>query len=71
MQPTATLKTRATPTGEYVGLKDASDLTGIPESTLRAYVASGRLTGYRIPSRRLWFKPSDLDGLYVKVEPKH
>jgi hypothetical protein len=71
MRSKATLLTPTTPSGDYVGLRTASAMTGIPESTLRSYAATGKVAAYRTPSRRLWFKPSDLDALYVPVVPKH
>jgi predicted site-specific integrase-resolvase len=54
---------------QYIGIQAASKRTGIPTSTLRGYVARGRLTAYRTPSRKLWFLPDDLDQLFTKVTP--
>ncbi len=63
-------RTPSTPeAGDYVGLRAASKLSGIPESTLRSYARSGQIRAYRTPSRRLWFKPSDLAGLFAPVVP--
>jgi hypothetical protein len=66
-----TMKTTAAlqPTGEYEGLRTASARSGIPQSTLRHYVASGRVPAYRTPSRRLWFRPADIDALFTPVVP--
>jgi hypothetical protein len=66
MQTTAALQ----PLGEYVGLKAASARFGIPASTLRAYVADGRVPAYRTPSGRLWFRPVDINALFQPVTPK-
>jgi len=65
MRTTAALQ----PHGAYIGLRAGSAMSGIPESTLRAYVASGRVPVYRTPSRRLWFRPADIDALFTPVVP--
>jgi hypothetical protein len=64
------LLTPDNPSGDFIGLRAASQLSGIPESTLRSYAATGKVAAYRTPSRRLWFKIRDLDALYVPVVPK-
>jgi len=66
MEVTAALQ----PHGDYEGLRATSARFGIPQSTLRAYVASGRVAAYRTPSGRLWFKPTDVDKLFTPVTPK-
>jgi hypothetical protein len=66
MHTTAALQ----PLGEYIGLKQAKAQFGLPESTMRAYVADGRLPAYRTPSGRLWLRPQDVRALFTPVTPK-
>jgi predicted site-specific integrase-resolvase len=56
--------------GEYVGLGEAVQRFGLPYSTLRAYIASGRLKASKTPNNRIWLKVRDIEALYERVEQK-
>lgn len=56
--------------GEYVGLREATQRFGIPYSTLRAYIASGRLKARRTPNNRIWLAITDIEALYTPIAPK-
>lgn len=46
---------------------EAADYLGVTDRTLRRYVASGQLPAYRLGSRLLRFRQSDLDALLRPV----
>jgi excisionase family DNA binding protein len=56
--------------GEFINIAEACQLTGLGYSTIRGYIASGRLIGYRVSGGRgLRVKRSDLDALFTRIEP--
>jgi hypothetical protein len=55
---------------ERLGLRAATDYTQLSQSTLRHYVATGRLPATRTPNGRLWFDKAALESLFEPVEVK-
>jgi excisionase family DNA binding protein len=53
---------------EFISLARAMELTGLGYSTIRGYVASGRLQKYSVGDRRVVVKRADVDALFVKGE---
>jgi len=49
--------------GEWLDIREAAELLGIGTSTLRRYVADGKVQAYRLPGRQLRFKREDLEAL--------
>jgi hypothetical protein len=57
--------------GELIGLRAATQrFPGLPYSSLRGYIHSGRLKALRGPNDRIWLQVSDIENLYTKLEPK-
>lgn len=48
---------------QLVTLAQASDILALDEKTLRRYVATGRLTGYRVGPRALRLDAAEIDAL--------
>ena len=55
--------------GEFIGLREATAQYGIPYSTLRGYVSTGRLRAFKTPNRKVWIRPADVAALFIPVEP--
>jgi predicted site-specific integrase-resolvase len=51
---------------EYVSIKDAAKLIGIPEITLRRWSKKGRVPHLLTPTGRLTYKISDLEEFQKK-----
>jgi predicted site-specific integrase-resolvase len=51
-------------------LREATAQFGIPYSTLRAYVSSGKLAGFKTPNRKVWIRPADVAALFIPIDPQ-
>lgn len=49
--------------GKLITLQEAADLVGVHARTLRRYISTGRIEGYRIGPRLVKVDPADLDKL--------
>jgi len=49
--------------GEWLSISEGADFLGVSVSTLRRYVADGKVQAYRLPGRQLRFKREDLEAL--------
>lgn len=47
----------------WLSLEQAADLIGVGVTTVRRYIAEGRLTGYRVESRLVRVRADDVEGL--------
>ncbi|MCW2652028.1 MAG: hypothetical protein JWR32_3004 [Mycobacterium sp.] len=55
----------------YVDLKTVTQMTNVPNSTLRQWIADGRLRAYHVASsRRLRVRVQDVEALFEPVQPK-
>ncbi len=56
---------------ERLGLRAAADYSGLPYSTLRAYISDGSLPAMKTRNGRVWVKRTALEALFVPIEVKH
>jgi excisionase family DNA binding protein len=55
---------------QYLDLKTVSARTRVPYSTLRQWVAQGKLPAYHI-RHHIRVRVADVEALVVPIEPKH
>jgi excisionase family DNA binding protein len=51
---------------QFISVARAVQLTGLGLSTIRGYMASGRLQKYRVGDRRVALKRADVDALFTR-----
>ncbi|MEV8221571.1 helix-turn-helix domain-containing protein [Dietzia maris] len=52
-----------------LALDDAADLYGISVDTLRRWISSGKVTGYRFGPRRIRIQTDDLEAMFIPIGP--
>lgn len=56
-----------TPARRYDSIDRAAEYAGVSTKTIRRYIASGRLTGYRIGPRLIRVDLAELDAMFRKI----
>ena len=56
-----------TPIGESVSIKQASEIKGIPQRTLRNWISQGALPAYKVNGFLVRIRVADLDALFVPI----
>ena len=62
---------RAAEHTRWLTLAEVSELTHLPVRSLRYYVETGRLRGYRpVGSKAVRIKATDIERLFTQIQPK-
>lgn len=52
---------------EWLTLTEAADRTGLGTRTIRRYVATGQVTGWRVGTKAIRVRASDVDALFRPI----
>ncbi len=59
--------TQPTARRDWLTLQEAADRTGLGTRTIRRYVATGQVTGYRVGVKAVRVKTADVDALFRPI----
>lgn len=54
---------------EFIDQDTAADFAGVSVKTIRRFIADGRIPAYRLGKRVIRIRRSDLEALFVPIEP--
>lgn len=63
--------TQTTARREWLTLQEAADRTGLTTRTIRRYVATGQVTGWRVGTKSIRVTATDVDALFRPIPTAH